>query len=77
MPNNGQGIGCSCNENFNEIPKLMLYILKRFLFKCDDIDKDHIIFKELQVFNLKIISSTFILVKRTKGKNLLMLKGKW
>jgi hypothetical protein len=47
MPNNGQQMGWSCNE----IPKLVFYILKKFLFKCDDIDKDHIIFKELQVFN--------------------------
>ncbi len=49
MANNGQQMGCSCNENFNEIPKLVFYILKTYLFKCDDIDKDHIIFKELQV----------------------------
>jgi hypothetical protein len=75
MANNGQQMGSSCNEN--KIPKLVFYILKTYLFKCDDIDKGHIIFKEIQVFNLKINSSTFILVIKIEGKNLLMLKGKW
>jgi hypothetical protein len=68
MLNNGQQMGCSCNENLNEIPKLVFYILKKSLFKCDDVNKDYIILKEVQVFNLKINSSTFNLVKMIEGK---------